>query len=67
MQADLDTLEKKLTQLVQLTQRLRADNHQLRQELALALSQSRLCNDKIASAQTRLESLLAQLPEDATP
>lgn len=64
MQAELDTLENKLTQLVQLSQRLRAENHQLRQELAAALSQGRQYNDKMESARKRLENLLVQLPED---
>ena len=64
MQTELDTLESKLAQLVQLSQRLRAENHQLRQELASALSQGRQCNDKVDSACKRLENLLAQLPED---
>ena len=66
MQTELDALENKLAQLVQLTQRLRAENHQLRQELAVTLSQGRQDNDRIESARKRLESLLAQLPEDAT-
>jgi len=65
MQAELDALENKLAQLVQLSQRLRAENHQLRQELASALSLSRQSNDKIDSARKRLENMLAQLPEDA--
>ena len=65
MQTELDALESKLAQLVQLSQRLRAENHQLRQELATALSQGRQCNDKIDSARKRLENLLAQIPEDA--
>ena len=66
MQAELDTLESKLAQLVQLTQRLRAENIRLRQELAQALSQGRLYHDKIEDASSRLEQLLAQLPEDQT-
>ncbi len=64
MQTELDTLENKLAQLVQLSQRLRVENHQLRQELATALSQGRQFNDKMENARKRLESLLAQLPED---
>ena len=63
MQAELDTLESKLAQLVQLTQRLRVENHHLRQELAQALSQGRLCHDKVDGAKLRLERLLEQLPE----
>lgn len=66
MQTELNVLENKLMQLVQLSQRLRADNHQLRQELATALSQDRQCNDKIESARARLERLIAQLPEETT-
>ncbi|MDO9102946.1 MAG: hypothetical protein Q7J20_06230 [Candidatus Nitrotoga sp.] len=64
MQAELDTLESKLAQLVQLTRHLREKNHHLRQELAQALSQSRQCHDKIDSVKSRLERLLAQLPEE---
>lgn len=64
MQAELDTFESKLAQLVQLTQRLRAENHSLRQELAQALSQSRQCHDRIDGAKSRLEQLLAKLPEE---
>lgn len=66
MQTELNLLENKLAQLVQLTQRLRAENHQLRQELATALSQDRQSNDKIESARARLERLLAQIPEEET-
>lgn len=64
MQAELDTLEKKLAQLVQLTQRLRAENHHLRQELAQALSQGRQYHDKVDGAKLRLERLLSKLPEE---
>ncbi len=63
MQAEFDALEGKLAQLVQLGQRLRAENHRLRQDLAQALSQSRQSHDKIEGAKSRLERLLAQLPE----
>ena len=52
-----------MAQLVHLTQRLRAENHRLRQELAQVLSQSRQYHDKIDGAKSRLEQLLAQLPE----
>ena len=64
MQAELDMLEGKLAQLVQLTQRLRAENHRLRQELAEALSQGRQYHDKVDGAKVRLEHLLSQLPEE---
>ncbi|CAH1076370.1 DNA replication initiation control protein YabA [Candidatus Nitrotoga sp. 1052] len=64
MQAELDALESKLAQLVQLAKHLREENHHLRQELAQALSQGRQCHDKIDSVKSRLERLLAQLPEE---
>ncbi len=64
MHSELDALEQKLAHLVQLTQHLRAENLQLRQEVAVALSQQRKSQDKVEEAATRLEKLLAQLPED---
>ena len=42
MHSELDILDQKLVQLVQLTQRLRAENLQLRQEVAAAVSQTGL-------------------------
>ncbi len=65
MQSELDNLDQKLAQLVQLTQRLRAENLQLRQEVAAAVSQQRKGQDKVDEAAQRLEKLLAQLPGDA--
>lgn len=64
MKAEFDTLEQKLAQLVKLSQRLRAENHELRQALAESQSSQRQCNDKIDQAKARLEKLLEQLPED---
>ena len=65
MHSELDILDQKLVQMVQLTQRLRAENLQLRQEVASALSQQRKSQDKVQEATQRLEKLLTQLPEDA--
>ena len=64
MENELTALEGKLAQLIQASGKLRAENHQLRQELAHALSANRLCNDKLNSAKLRLEKLLATLPEE---
>ena len=64
MQTELNLLESKLAQLVQLSQHLRVENHRLRQELAAALSQGRQSDDKIDSARARIERLLAQIPEE---
>lgn len=67
MDAELKSLEAKVSQLVELCQRLREDNQQLRQQLASAVSQSKRLEEKISSASSRLETLLAQMPpeEDA--
>ena len=64
MQTELNLLESKLAQLVQLSQKLRTENHRLRQELAAALSHGRQSDDKIDSARARIERLLAQIPEE---
>jgi len=63
MHSELEVLDQKLAQLVQLTQRLRAENQLLRQEVASALSQQRKSQDKVSEAAQRLEKLLTQLPE----
>jgi cell division protein ZapB len=62
MENELTALEDKLAQLVQVSGKLRAENHQLRQELAHALSSHRQCSDKVESAKVRLEKLLTTLP-----
>jgi len=64
MDADLKSLEHKLSQFVELCQRLRADNQQLRQQLASAVSSNQQLTEKIGTATNRLESLLNQIPEE---
>jgi cell division protein ZapB len=64
MQSELDALEQKLAQLVQLTQRLRAENLQLRQDVVSALNGQRKGQDKIEQAAQRVEKLLAKLPAE---
>jgi cell division protein ZapB len=64
MEADLKTLEDKIGQLVELTQRLRSDNRELRQQLAQAVSENKRLSEKVDAASTRLEALLERLPED---
>ena len=66
MEHELNTLETKLAELITVSSRLRAENHQLRQELAQAVSINRQCNDKLANAKSRLEKLLLTLPEETT-
>ena len=62
--AELNSLERKIAQFVELCQRLRHDNHQLRQQLATALNENRLLEEKVSNAASRLENLLNQIPAD---
>jgi cell division protein ZapB len=66
MDAELKSLEGKINQFVALCQRLRTDNHQLRQQLAAAQNENKQLLEKVANAKTRLETLLAQIPEEET-
>jgi len=65
MDAELDSLDAKIAQLVQLCHRLRKDNSELRQELVAAQVLNRQLSERIEAARTRLESLLTRIPEDA--
>ena len=64
MDAELKALEAKINQFIEVCARLRADNQQLRQQLASAVNQSKRLEEKISSAATRLETLLAQIPSE---
>jgi cell division protein ZapB len=62
MDADLKALEEKIGQFVELTQRLRADNSSLRQQLAQAMNENRRLSEKVDGAKARLEALLERMP-----
>ena len=64
MENELEALEAKVAQLIQMSGKLRSENHRLRQELAHALNSNRQYSDKIESATARLNKLLVTLPED---
>jgi cell division protein ZapB len=64
MEAELKSLEGKLDQIVELCHKLRADNQQLRQQLASALDQRRRLEEKLNGATMRLEALLSQIPAE---
>ena len=65
MDAELKALEGKLTQFVEFCQQLRADNQQLRQQLASAVDESKRLEEKISAATGRLEGLLTHIPDEA--
>jgi len=62
VEAELNSLEAKVAQFVALCERLRAENSELRQQLAAARSDAQRLNDKIDGATERLEGLLSRLP-----
>ena len=66
MENELTALETKLALLIQVNGQLRAENQQLRQELAHALSSNRQFSEKMNKAKARLEKLLVTLPENQT-
>ena len=62
MEAEFNSLEAKVEQFVELCERLRAENSDLRQQLAAARSEARRLNEKVDGAKARLEGLLSRLP-----
>lgn len=65
MDADLKSLEHKLSQLITLCQTLRAQNADLRQELEQAQSETKQLKDNIALVSARLEAVIERLPEES--
>jgi cell division protein ZapB len=65
MESDLKALEDKITRLVGLFQQARAENIQLRQELAQAQDDARQLKENVTLAGSRLQALLERLPEDS--
>lgn len=62
MDDELQVLEQKISQVVQLSHRLREENVELRQQLASAVSDNKRLSEKINSARTRLEALMRNIP-----
>ena len=62
MEAEFSSLEAKVAQFVSLCERLRAENSDLRKQLAAARTDTKRLHDKIDGAKTRLEGLLSKLP-----
>jgi cell division protein ZapB len=62
VEAEFNSLEEKVAQFVSLCERLRAENTELRQQLAAARTDAKRLNEKIDGARSRLEGLLSRLP-----
>lgn len=63
MDAEFDTLDGKIDQFLQLCERLRSENKELRLQLVSAQNNVKLLEGKVDGAKTRLEALLRQIPE----
>lgn len=63
MDSELAGLEEKLAQLVQRLNALRAENRELRQQLAARTDENSRLAEKLGAARTRIEALLKQIPE----
>jgi cell division protein ZapB len=61
--AEFNALEAKVAQFVGVCERLRAENHDLRQQLASAKNDAKRLNERIEGAKVKLESLLSRLPD----
>ena len=63
MDVELKALEDKVSQLLGLCQRVRAENIALRQDLAQSREELRQLKENMALAGVRLEALIDGLPE----
>ena len=63
MDAEFDALDDKVDKFLELCQRLKSENRELRLQLATAQNDIKLLAGKVDGAKTRLEALLRQIPE----
>jgi cell division protein ZapB len=63
MDAELKALEERIGLLVSLTERLRTENGDLRQQVATAQTENRQLREKVDAARDRLASLLERIPQ----
>jgi cell division protein ZapB len=63
MNAEFDTLDGKIDQFLQLCQRLKSENKELRLQLVSSQDNVKRLEDKVDIAKTRLDALLRQIPE----
>jgi cell division protein ZapB len=63
VEAEFSALEAKVAQFVNVCDRLRAENIDLRQQLVAAQNDAKRLTDKIEGAKVKLESLISRLPD----
>ena len=59
---ELENLEQKLTQLVDLYQQARGESRDMRQRVAQLESENRALNAKVGAAREQLEALIERIP-----
>ena len=63
MEQDFQRFEDRLNHFVTLFHRLRSENTELRQNIASKTDEVKRLSEKLDQAKTRIEALIAQLPE----
>ena len=63
MEQDFQRFEDRLNHFVTLFHRLRSENTELRQNVAMKSDEVKRLSEKLDQAKTRIEALIAQLPE----
>ena len=63
MEQDFQRFEDRLNHFVTLFHRLRSENNELRQNVATKSDEVKRLSEKLDQAKTRIEALIAQLPE----
>lgn len=66
MEHDLQRFEDKLNHFVTLFRRLRSENNELRQTIAAKSDEAKRLAEKLDLAKTRIEALIAQIPDAET-
>lgn len=62
MESELSQLEAKAARAVEQCERLRAENQELRQQLAARADEIKRLNEKLEESRRRIEGLLARMP-----
>jgi len=63
VETEFSSLENKVSQIVTLCERLRAENTELRQQLETAQSDAKRLTERIDGARERIEQLVLRLPD----
>lgn len=63
MHKELDTLEDKLTQLLERWQATREENLRLRQQMVAMENNNKLLSDRLAEVRARMEALYNKVPD----